>query len=238
MALHTEQGAGIYSPATLKLYDWWVLGISNRHAWECSTDSVLLPFFRQRVGVRHLDVGVGTGFYPANAQLPESTQLTLMDLNASSLEAARRRWGRAHTEVIQHDAMMPLVEPPGEAFDSVSMLYLLHCLPRPMAEKSRVFANLKPHLKSDGVLFGATILGESAHHNSFGRALMNVYNRKGIFSNQNDTVGGLEMALRRHFAWVKTSVEGKVALFEARQPIFQGRAAPNDALVSSGTIVQ
>lgn len=67
MNFDTEKGAAIYSPLMLKLYDWWVLGISNRYAWRCSTDAVLLPFFRQHVGRRHLDVGVGTGFYPVHA---------------------------------------------------------------------------------------------------------------------------------------------------------------------------
>lgn len=67
--LSTEAGASVYSPAVLKLYDWWVLGLSNRFAWECPTKTVLLPFFKEHIGQRHLDVGVGTGFYLAHAGL-------------------------------------------------------------------------------------------------------------------------------------------------------------------------
>ena len=63
-------GAAVYSPLTLALYDVWVLAISNRYAWRCLTRSVLLPFFQAQVRDRHLDIGMGTGYYLANAQLP------------------------------------------------------------------------------------------------------------------------------------------------------------------------
>ncbi len=46
----TDQGAAVYTPLILKLYDWWVLGFSNRYAWQCSTRAVLLPFFQQHMG--------------------------------------------------------------------------------------------------------------------------------------------------------------------------------------------
>ena len=70
----TDKGAAVYSPLVLGIYDLWVLGISNRYAWRCSTTAVLLPFFRQHIGQRHLDVGVGTGFYPAKTMPSASTR--------------------------------------------------------------------------------------------------------------------------------------------------------------------
>ncbi|WP_266168193.1 hypothetical protein [Dyella subtropica] len=54
--------------------------------------------------------------------------------------------------------------------------------------------------------------------NRFGRKLMAVYNRKGIFSNRTDDISGLEQALRHRFAQVDIAVHGKVALFSARLP--------------------
>ncbi|MCV5306560.1 methyltransferase, partial [Escherichia coli] len=60
---NTDDGAKIYTPLTLKLYDWWVLGVSNRLAWGCPTKEHLLPHFLEHLGNNHLDIGVGTGFY-------------------------------------------------------------------------------------------------------------------------------------------------------------------------------
>lgn len=65
MKKNTDDGAKIYTPLTLKLYDWWVLGVSNRLAWGCPTKEHLLPHFLEHLGNNHLDIGVGTGFYLA-----------------------------------------------------------------------------------------------------------------------------------------------------------------------------
>jgi len=217
MTQNSTAGAAVYSPLTLALYDAWVLGISNRYAWRCSTQDTLLPFFRSYVGARHLDIGVGTGFYPAKSDLPTDIAITLMDLNPSSLEAARRRIGRATTRTICHDVMVPI--PGGERFDSISLFYLLHCLPGPLEAKAAVFGLLKQNLAPGGVLFGATILGDQADHNAFGRKLMKVYNSKGIFGNRQDTESGFEEHLRRHYSTVVLKREGCVLLFSASQPI-------------------
>jgi SAM-dependent methyltransferase len=217
MTESSAAGAAVYSPLTLALYDAWVLGISNRYAWRCPTDEVLLPFFRANVRARHLDIGVGTGYYLAKAQLPADTQVTLLDLNPSSLEAARRRIARPDTRILQHDVMQPI--PGGERFDSISLFYLLHCLPGPLDAKAAIFGNLKHNLQPGGVLFGATILGDEAGHNGFGRKLMDVYNKKGIFGNRQDTQVGFEGHLRQHFRDVTLKREGRVLLFRAAQPI-------------------
>ncbi|MCQ2996037.1 class I SAM-dependent methyltransferase [Pseudomonas syringae] len=219
MSTSSEAGAAVYSPLTLKLYDAWVLGISNQFAWHCPTRQVLQPFFDRHVGARHLDVGVGTGYYLAKARLPDTTHVTLLDLNPSSLQAAKDRFGRADTQVLQHDVFKPLDASQHGRYDSISLFYLLHCLPGTMDEKAQVFASLKPCLKNNGVLFGATILGDAADHNGFGRKLMDIYNKKGIFGNRSDTVAGLRNALELHFAQVSIEVVGKVALFSARSAI-------------------
>lgn len=210
-------GAAVYSPLTLALYDAWVLGISNRYAWRCPTDEVLLPFFRANTRANHLDIGVGTGYYLAKANLSPGTQITLMDLNPSSLAAAERRIGRPGTRTLQHDVMAPI--PNGELFDSISLFYLLHCLPGPLDAKAAIFAHLKHNLAAGGVVFGATILGNEAGHNGFGSKLMAVYNKKGIFGNSHDTQAGFEAHLRTHFSDVTLKREGVVLLFRAAQPI-------------------
>lgn len=214
--LDPQAGAAVYSPLVLKLYDAWVLGISNSYAWQCPTRRVLLPFYRQHAGQRHLDVGVGTGYYLANAGFDAGRQVTLLDLNPNSLHAAARRLGHPNTNTVVQDVLRPITALGDQAYDSIALFYLLHCLPGTMVEKARVFENLKPYLAAGGVLYGATILGDAIGHNGFGRKLMNVYNKKGIFGNRHDTMQMLTEALQRHFAKVDVVLHGKVALFAAR----------------------
>ncbi|WP_322047244.1 class I SAM-dependent methyltransferase [Paraburkholderia sp. J67] len=215
----TRPGSAVYGSLVLKLYDAWVLGISNQLAWRCGTRQVLLPFYRRHVSANHLEVGVGSGFYPAHAGFHAGQQVTLLDLNEHSLAATARRLG--HTQVTQQvgDVMQPLTMLEGRQFDSIALFYLLHCLPGTMSEKACAFAQLKAHLAPDGVLFGATVLGDEAGHNLFGRALQREYNRKGIFDNQRDTRQSLHAALSLHFNEVSVEQKGVVALFVARAPL-------------------
>lgn len=94
---NTDDGARIYTPLTLKLYDWWVLGVSNRLAWGCPTKEHLLPHFLEHLGNNHLDIGVGTGFYLTH--VPESSLISLMDLNEASLNAASTRAGESKLNI-------------------------------------------------------------------------------------------------------------------------------------------
>jgi SAM-dependent methyltransferase len=217
-SLDTRAGAAVYSPLTLKVYDLLVLGASNRWVWECPTDSVLLPFYQKHVGARHLDVGVGTGFYLQRAGFSSRQHVALLDLNESSLRVASHRLAKDGTELFVQDVMQPLTALKGKSYDSIALFYLLHCLPGDMADKARVFDHLKQHLSEGGVLYGATILGDSVGHNVLGRTLIGIYNKKGIFGNRNDTYEGLARALGEHFEDVQLSRHGKVACFEARLP--------------------
>ncbi|TFW23859.1 methyltransferase [Duganella callida] len=215
--LYTRPGAAIYSSLVLKVYDAWVLGFSNRFAWRCPTGTVLLPFYRRHLGGRHLDVGVGTGYYLAHADLSAVRQLALLDLNDNSLRAAAARSGRADVASFQGDVMQPLDIMRGQQYDSIALFYLLHCLPGTMATKEAVFRHLKSLLSPDGVVYGATILGTAAGHNGVGRYLMNLYNRKGIFGNRDDSVDSLRQALSSQFEEVTITRHGMVALFTARR---------------------
>ncbi|HEX7817655.1 class I SAM-dependent methyltransferase [Dyella sp.] len=167
-----------------------------------------------------MDVGVGTGYYPAHADLAADSHITLVDLNAHTLSAAAARLSRQDTTILMQDVFEPAMSLPDRHYDSIALFYLLHCLPGSMKEKVRVFENLKPKLAQGGKLYGATILGDAAEHNRFGRKLMDIYNRKGIFGNRLDTLDALHEALHTHFNDVQLEQRGKVALFVAQMPRF------------------
>lgn len=214
MNKNTDEGAKVYTPLTLKLYDWWVLNISNDIAWRCPTKEYLLPHFLRYLSSNHLDVGVGTGYYLTHAR--GDSAISLMDLNNSSLEAASARVGEARiNSKIKHDVFEAYPESLRNKFDSISMFYLLHCLPGNMAEKEIIIKNAKMALTNNGVLYGATILGDGVNHNGFGKMLMNTYNSKGIFSNKNDSEESLRKILSDHFETAEVRVTGTVALFSA-----------------------
>lgn len=222
-----DPSARVYSRFNLRLYDLIVLVVSNALAWRCSTTSVLLPFFLKNIGTRaHLDVGVGTGYYPAKSvpRLAQTENVTFLDLSAATLDAASTRVRKAGykgaIDEVEHNVFQPLPDSLHGSFDSVSLFYLLHCLPGSIDEKCpKVFANLAAALKPDGVLYGATILGKGPEvsHNWFGRRLMNLYNEKGIFGNAEDTLDDLRRALEVRFEDVEVRRVGVVALFEARR---------------------
>ncbi|KAA5920949.1 class I SAM-dependent methyltransferase [Pantoea sp. Bo_2] len=215
MEFDSQKGAQVYTPLSLKIYDWWVLNISNTYAWQCRTRPILLDHFQKFMGENHMDIGVGTGFYLSHTS-KKPQNFTLLDLNPNSLKSTSERIVPQFTvRSIQHDVFMPLPADLNNSFDSVSMFYLLHCLPGSMNTKEIVISNAASALKADGTLYGATILGSGVTHNKFGTKLMCLYNKKGIFNNWQDSADGLRAALDAHFREVDVKVCGTVALFSA-----------------------
>jgi len=95
--------------------------------------------------------------------------------------------------------------------------YLLHCLPGNFLSKGVVFENLKPLLGDDGgVIFGTTILGKDVRRNVLAKALMWIYNAKGIFSNVDDNAADLASVLKDNFGDYAIRIEGCVAFFVGR----------------------
>ena len=215
-ANEVEAGQRVYTPLVLWGYDLLVLGFSNRFVWRCRSSRMLERYDRY-VGARHLDVGVGTGWFLDHCNWPvETPKVTLLDLNENSLSAASRRIRRYAPATIQANVLEP-VELGAARFDSIAANYLFHCLPGELEWKVRTVAsNLRPYLAQSGVLFGSTILGRGVAHNLLGRRLMRLYNRKGIFSNVEDDEQGLERGLASQLTDVEIEVVGAVALFAGR----------------------
>jgi SAM-dependent methyltransferase len=207
-------GQAIYTPWTLRNYDWFVLGFSNRFLWRCPTGE-LRALYQRNVAARHLDIGVGTGHFLDRVAWPVAEPaITLLDLNPDCLIFAAGRIARYRPAMVRADVFRPL--PDLGPFDSVGLCYLLHCLPGTMNEKAVVFDRLKPALAPGARIFGATIVQGDAPRSAAARALMAAYNRKGVFSNRADTVEALTEALAARFADARVTGRGAVALFEAR----------------------
>jgi hypothetical protein len=200
----------------LRAYDLVVLGFSNRFVWRCPS-ATLLERHDRHVGKRHLDLGVGTGWFVDRCRWPiAQPEITLVDLNENSLSMAARRVRRYAPRTIRANVLEAL--PLGDArFESVAANYLLHCLPGPIESKAAMLAaNVLPHLEPGGVLFGGTILGRGVRHTRLGRRLMRLYNKQGIFSNTDDDEQGLETGLASAMSHVSIEVVGAVAVFTAR----------------------
>lgn len=205
-------GQAVYSPFVLTLYDMGVLGLSCRWLWRCPA-SILLAHYQQNISDNHLDVGVGSGYFLDKVNFPAlNPRVALMDLNPNSLDFCSRRIERYQPQNLQRNVLEP-IDYQGDKFDSLGMNLLLHCLPGTMLEKACAFDHLLPLLNPGARVFGATILQGDVPRNLAARGAMKVYNRKGIFSNQNDSLASLKQALESRLDQVEVQVEGCMALF-------------------------
>ena len=207
-----EAGHRVYTPLMLRAYDAFVLGFSNRLLWRCPTNQ-LLQLYQRNIGRRHLDIGVGTGYFIDKVEWPVAMpEITLLDLNRNCLDAASARIARFKPKSVLANALEPF--PAMEPFDSIGLCYLLHCLPGSLAEKAVVFDHLKLVMRSGSRLFGATIVESTGRQSLAARIALRVYNRKGIFSNADDILEALRFELNKRFDLVTASLVGSVVLFE------------------------
>ncbi len=203
----------VYTPLMLSIYDVLVHGLSNRLAWRCPTRR-LLELYRANLSANHLEAGVGTGFFLDRTGTSRLDRLVLIDINRHCLDRAGRRLARFKPALHQVNLLAPIkldVAP----FATVGLTYVLHCLPGRMSEKLKAVDHLRPLMSKGAVLFGATILGRGIAPNRAARALLNLYNAKGVFNNREDDLASLSDGLRQRFDEVEIEREGCVALFRA-----------------------
>lgn len=211
-----EAGHGVYSKTVLAVYDWLVLGLSNRFIWRCPT-SQILDWYDRHVTANHLDVGVGTGYFLNRCRFPaDRPRLVLMDLNPNCLAVSARRLQRYTPMTVIRNLLEP-ISFDGPGFNSVGLNYVLHCLPGRMQDKGIVFEHLAPLINPEAVVFGSTLLSRGIDRSVAARRLMRLYNRKGIFANSEDSRDGLRDVLQRHFSHVRVETVGCVALFRAQK---------------------
>lgn len=101
-----KKGQAVYTPMMLKLYNLWVLDISNAWIWRCSKQ-LQLAQFNQYITENHLDIGVGTGYYLKQCQWFSQAKLSLMDLNPHCLDVAKNLLQDRAPAVYLHDIFKP-----------------------------------------------------------------------------------------------------------------------------------
>lgn len=207
-----DRAHAAYTKRSLALYDWWVLGISNRRIWKCPTEKII-DLYRAHLTENHLEVGVGTGYFLEHSLPKGRPRIALLDINRDCLDRTSRRIADYRPEVYQENVLEPF-DLKGPKFDSIAINYLLHCLPGNLESKAgKVLDHLIPFLNEDGVIFGASILGMDIQRPLAARMLMNLYNRKGVFSNRQDSLGGIMETLSKRFRTFNVEVCGCVVLF-------------------------
>ena len=171
--------------------------------------------FLKNTSSNHLDAGVGTGYFLKKQSLAKNTRLVLMDLNANSLHSCNNALKNISPQLMVHNVLDP-ISISIDKFDSISINYLLHCLPGTLPQKTILFKHFTEKLNPGGVLFGSTILNTANQGNYFAKKLMKIYNRKGIFSNHHDSYEAFESIIASKYTDYKLEVIGHVCLFEIR----------------------
>ena len=204
--------AAAFTKPPLYVYDYTVLGFSNRFVWKCPTKHIL-EFYNQHISANHLDVGVGSGYFLDKCTFPvPEPEITLLDLSQDSLEITARRIARYRPKTCIANVLEDLPLAPA-SFDSIGLNYVLHCVPGTMASKAIVFTRLHSLLTPRGKIFGTTILGQEVPIGLLARRFLQVYNRTGIFNNAHDSKTALEQILKTTFSNYTFHTVGSVAFF-------------------------
>lgn len=209
-------GQAVYTAGFLRIYDLLVLRFNGHLAWRCGPGR-LVRMYDEHVSARHLDIGVGSGYFLDKCRYPvQSPDITLMDLNPNSLDAAANRIRRYQPQKHQANALEPFGLPAG-TFDSVGLNWLLHCVPGDMTTKGVVFDHCMTVLAPGGVVFGSTVLTGGVPHTRFSRWMMDKLNDGNeSFSNREDDLDTLTTQLDQRFHDTQVEVVGSVAIFSAR----------------------
>lgn len=210
-----DKAYAAYRPRSLRFYDWWFYEVLNPKVWDCPTGK-LVKFYREHLSGNHLEAGAGTGYLLERALGEDQDRLVLLDINRDCLDYAASRLEFWRPDLFQEN-MLERMDLPGDGFDSIAVNYVFHRLPGSLEQKAGLaLDHLAPHLNEGGTLFGTSILGIDVQRSRKARMLMKHFNRRGIFSNRNDSLGSMMEALSTRFKTFNVEVHGCVVLFWCR----------------------
>jgi len=212
--LHVSQA--YFNPVLLYFYDWVVFSFVAKFIWGVSTE-LLLKRYEQMLRNAHLEVGVGTG-YLLDKLNPDEVSLDLMDLSENCLDKTRRRLVRFNPATYLHNILEPcdsLASTLNNKYKSLSLNFVMHCVPGDYLEKSSAFGHLKKLLTDDGLLFGASVVAKGNKANWFTKPVMWILNSIGLFNNRDDHPEDLRSGLEAHFRYVSVRVVAATAFYSA-----------------------
>ncbi|KAJ3460963.1 hypothetical protein MRS44_011830 [Fusarium solani] len=205
-----------FTPIVLFIYDLYVIRVSAPLIWRCSVQKHLRPLFSKNFSQRHVDIGVGNGYFPIKAiqdlgRKAKDQHLTLVDLSQASLSAAKQGILSRHPDIDIRTAHADAGAP----------------LPASLANEK----NAKSILAKDGVLVGSTILGKVWEKTEKGYQVkaeqkpgrvatfaLGFYNKRGIFDNYEEDPNVFEKVLKEEFEEVETRIVGMIFIFRAAKP--------------------
>lgn len=214
MRLVQKIGQLFFTTMSHTIYDTGLYRFVTPYIWKYQTQDILNNY-KKNISKNHLEIGVGTGFLIKHSQ-PQNTvfRLTLMDLNKNCLKKSHDRLSIYNPTLIQQDILKPF-QGHENAYDSIGMNYVLHCVDGDIKRKSIVFDHVYASLTHGGVFFGATLLHEGVERSLSSRLLMNILNRLCIFTNKNDRFNDFSEALKQRFSRVDISVQGSAVIWRA-----------------------
>jgi hypothetical protein len=216
IAARTRRSQRYFNSLTLFFYDFILYGIVSRFAWGSSTQR-LDAHYRTYASANHLEVGVGTGYLLNRVVFASNRpRVALMDLSVACLERARRKVAR-HAPAIYIQNLLEPVRAAIPAFDSISVNYVMHCIPGGFKEKGVALAHLAPLLSAQGVLSGTTVLSEGVAKNLLARPAMWLLNLLGVFNNRRDSAQDLKIFPAQNFQVLEFEVVGVTAYFAVRK---------------------
>ena len=203
----------IYTPAGLRLYDAFVMGLLAERAWGCPARH-FVDCYREHLKPSHADIGVGTGYCLDRCEPGPIERLALFDLRQSCLDYCAHRLRRFRPETYVRDARAP-IQIDTHCFESIGLGGLLHSLPGSMRDKSRVFDAITPLASPGATVFGYTLVRDGVHESLPRRLAHRLLNRLRVIDTDNDHMTDLAAELSRRFTDCRLRLIGNVAFFSA-----------------------
>ncbi len=208
------KAASFYTRLSLFFYDYYVYKFGSALFFGCP-ERELVDFYLDRISSNHLEIGVGTGYLLNKcAEQGKLESLSLLDFNRNCLDVTAKVLSDFRPDRYYANILEPLPVQ-NRKFDSIALNFVLHCVPGSFREKGVAFDHVARCLNMDGRVFGSTLMyyPEQA---KLGKLVMDVYNRLGIFNNNNDSRDELVTALSRNYSDININQVGNVLFFDAR----------------------